>query len=968
MIEKKKVNSSKGFAKGLVTRSDIFQGNFDQSPNSMNIKWNFDGSIQKRPGCSSSNTVALGGTVTGGWLLDQSGLLSTGIISYWSMDDPTGGRFDKIGDCSLNEINTVGSITGIRSLAANFVYAESDGLLCITKSNNETGAIDFSFNTWIYLNSTSTTIERTILGKRDAAPDGQTVALFQLTGSQGTTNFTDSSIYNLTITTSGNPYIDTGQTAVGLPMMRLTGTNAYILTTTTSGLSLGTQDFTVEGFAILSRYPSGTAFFPFFDLGDYASHTGSALGIRYNGDNASPGQWTIFAKGVNTNTNVLINTLNLYHLVLERYNNTTRFYINGKSKMSFNDDTTNYSAQYGLRVGDSISNASDAKWAGWISQFRISKGIARYGGVDFDSPTQPFGIHNYEHWLYVNTNNYATFRVSSNGTVYNGTVQADSFGALNTATWYNINAWHSNGTHIGISVNLNTTTAPYTSGVRVGSAPLTFGFLSGSYGSGNQNYYDGCIDETGFWKKCISRNSEMVDLYGGGTGNTYSAGASNYTWSMFDFGASAIRWVTIAAGTGIYASSNCAATFVVISTTRTATYQYLDRSKNVLIATSDAYDVPLFWNGSTGTYAMTLAPDSAPAVKYSINYQGFLILLNSQLRKRGFWYVDENLQLTEPYTDTFDIPSTADDEITSAFVLNKFLYVSTKYKIYRVAFVGGNPDWSYLKIKDFGFVPRTVKLVSLKGGQVAVGLDWQRRMRVFDGGFDDLFLSNDIENDNKMCDFAMKKISLAGSGLVLCHAELDPNEQEYRLNVAIGADSTQTTHAILVNARSLSMYPYANQQYQAMCVAESANKQFLLASDRSGFIYILNSGNLDISTPIDDIYDSSVSYGNSPISVTKLNQANFFFEVRSCGTIYYKDRVDLESGFTKLKALTNVKGQAEITGAEQVISVLRTKDIQSVQNVYQFALTSSMSTAEPWKLVHYDVLSKELGIGLGNNG
>lgn len=539
----------------------------------------------------------------------------------------------------------------------------------------------------------------------------------------------------------------------------------------------------------------------------------------------------------------------------------------------------------------------------------------------------------------------------SAGINVSATLVANSFGALNTSTWYNVIAWHSNNSHIGVSVNLSVNTMAYTTGVFVGTA----NFYLGSTNSGNQVI--GRIDEVGIWNKVLSAQ-ERSDLYGGGSGNTFTNAVSAFGWAMFDFGATSIRWLTVAQGTGLIASSNLGTTFVNIASSRTQTYQYLDRSKNVLIATSDAYDVPLYWAGSTGTFAATLAPGSAPGVKYSINYQGFLVLLNSATRKRGFFYADENLQLTDPWTNSFDFPSSADDEVTTAFVLYKFLYVSTRYKLFRVAFVGGNPDWSFLKVKDFGFVPRTAKLMTVKGGQVVVGMDWQRRIRIFDG-YDDVFASDNVENFNGINPFAMTQISYAGSGLVVSHAEADLIEQEYRLNVAIGMASTQVTHAIVLNGRTLAMYPYSNQNYQAMCIAESNNQQHLMAIDRSGFVHILNSGNLDISRPINENYDSPILFKDIPGSVSKSQNNSLYFKSDSCGVVYYQDALNRSTTFSAARSLVN------LVGNENVVQVEAPLDVPATFNTYQFRLLSSSGTANPWKMTRWDFLQNTKGIGKG---
>lgn len=558
------------------------------------------------------------------------------------------------------------------------------------------------------------------------------------------------------------------------------------------------------------------------------------------------------------------------------------------------------------------------------------------------------------------------FSVGSSGAAI-ATVQASSFGAITFNAWNNIVAWF-NTAHIGISVNLSITTSLLSFAfTNTNNAPFVVGGTSLSDGtidpSAENAKMIGRVDEVGFWRKVLTAG-ERADLYAGGTGNAFTPALANGTipWYSFDFGAQNLRWVTVAMGSGLVASSNRGTTWVSIASSRTSTYQYLQRSKNVLIATSDAYDQPLYWAGSAGTFAIALAVGSAPLTKYSANYGGFLILLNSSTRKLGFFYADENLQLTDPWTSSFDIPSSLDDEITGSFILNKFLYVHTRYTIYLVQFVGGNPDWSYLKVRDYGYVARTVKISYLKGQQVAVGLDWDGRVRVFDGSADTI-ISDAVENDNGYCDFALSKLSRQGSGLIVSYAEVDTNEQEYRLGLAVGQGTTQTTHHLVLNTRTMSFYPYFNQPYNTMVMAQSNNQRVLLAFDRSGWCHILNSGNLDAGvSPINEVYDSPLIFKKTPTMVSKSHEIDLFFKKNSCGTVNYQDRTEMSSVFSKQNPMIELKS------TESNILLRRTEDVPSVQNIYQFRLTSSgnqTNAAIPWKLVRVDYLQQDLGLGKG---
>lgn len=945
MIKDVQPITSSDFNKGLVTRSDILKGDINASPNTMDVQWNFDSSLHKRLGCSSTNSLSIGSTAVASWIIDSNGTLSTNLSSYWNLNEPSGGRADSVAMSNLNDINSTGSISGIRGLAALFIAANSNAL--VTPSVNAlTGGPTFSISSWFYLNSTSGTAELPIVSKRDL--DAYTTLLLHCDGANSSGTFTDSSIYAHAISTSGTARVDTGQQKFGTGSVTLDAAS-YLNCGSNSDYAVGTGDFTIDFWVRFNTINTDNVL---FDM------TGNTFTLNYGPNDIGGFRLTLPGTHYDfLNNSLLISTW--YHIAITRSSTSLRFFLNGAqvgAAQTSNDNVTTNQ----FVVGDQIVGGAGLN--GWIDEFRLTKGVARWV-ASFTPPSAAYLGPVYEYYLYVNSNNNATFRVSSSGLVNDTTVQATSIGALNTSTWYNVIAWHSGNSHIGISVNLSVNTAPYTSGLFPGQTPFMLGSLSNTL----TGFMDGRIDETGFWNKILS-SQERSDLFGGGSGNTFTPGLSAFSWASFDFGASPTRWLTVANGTGILASSNRGVTFITIATSRTQTYQSLNRSNNVLIATSDAYDVPLYWAGSAGTFAATVAPGSAPGCKYSINYNGFLILLNSQLRKRGFFYANQNTQLTDPWTNSFDLPSSADDEITGAFVLYKFLYISTRYKLYRMAYVGGNPDWSYLEVKQWGYTPRTADILTLEqAGQVAIGLDWNARLRMFDG-FYDRFISNNIENDNKLCDFATNKISYAGSGLQVCHGLLNPVTQEYRLNVAIGSQSTQTTHAILLNARNNALYPYSNQQWQTMCVAESNNQRALMAFDRSGFCYILDSGNLDGVTAVAEVYDTPPLFTQSPEVVSKGHQLNLFFGVASCGTIYQQSRIDLSNQWGSQRPLSNAKGNTSLTGTENAIKILRTIDVKETYNTIQFRITSSSGTlnaANPWELDRLDFLQQGFGIGKG---
>ena len=654
-----------------------------------------------------------------------------------------------------------------------------------------------------------------------------------------------------------------------------------------------------------------------------------------------------------------------YHLAGSKESNAsnkTHLFLNGTIGTDGTHNTA-ITTTNAINIGRDTANTN--LLIGLLDNIRISKGVARYTAT-FNPPDTSGGIGpvsgSFEYSLHVGTDNLVTFEVSSSGLVADGSVKATSFGTVGTATWYNAICWYdSANAQIGVVVNESfPVISAYTAGIIASSSPLTLGAENTS------NYMDGRIDETAFWTKTIGSDALAV-MYNKGSGNTYTSSVDNSPWASFDFGASAIRWLTCAAGTGVYASSNLGLSWTAIATDRIATYQYFDRSKNVMIMTSNSYDNPLYWAGSQGTYAAIIGT-STPLAKYSVNFQGYLILLNTIDRKRSFNYIDENFQLSSTGWLNFDLPSSADDEITAVFILRRYLYVSTRYKIYRVSFVGGNPDWQYVEVKGWGFVPRTCKRVVITNnqqgqtntaysiGEVVIGLTYDRKVRIFDGSGDQI-LSNNVEKDNGMCEFALDKISYLGSGPLICFAEVDPIPNVYSLCVGIGQDSTQTTHFLNYDGRCQALYPYSNMLFNCMCIAESANRQFLMAFDRQGFCHMMNSGNLDGSaTPINDVFESPLMFEKTPSQSSKGHKTDLYFSSTTSGYLYYQDRTDFSNLYKHRRRFV-------INGSDPKIVHFESVDIPETYNSYQFRIGSSSGTKDPWRLQRYDHFTQGLGIG-----
>lgn len=118
------------------------------------------------------------------------------------------------------------------------------------------------------------------------------------------------------------------------------------------------------------------------------------------------------------------------------------------------------------------------------------------------------------------TNNRFSLIVSSNGTATT-TLDATSFGAASTSTWYFVMGWHDSVNNvIGISVNDVSNTASYSSGVFDSTAPFDIGRLLNN--TTPVYTFNGSIDEAAFWKNYVPNSTERTWLFNSGAARSYT--------------------------------------------------------------------------------------------------------------------------------------------------------------------------------------------------------------------------------------------------------------------------------------------------------------------------------------------------------------------------------------------------------------------------------------------------------------
>jgi hypothetical protein len=93
--------------------------------------------------------------------------------------------------------------------------------------------------------------------------------------------------------------------------------------------------------------------------------------------------------------------------------------------------------------------------------------------------------------------------------------------AASTATWYMVTVWHdATNNQLGISVKSagvdQSNTSAYSSGVNDDAEPLELGGSINAFA-----FYDGRMDEVGFWRKVLT-SDERTWLYNSGSGRSYT--------------------------------------------------------------------------------------------------------------------------------------------------------------------------------------------------------------------------------------------------------------------------------------------------------------------------------------------------------------------------------------------------------------------------------------------------------------
>ena len=205
-------------------------------------------------------------------------------------------------------------------------------------------------------------------------------------GTNGSTTITDNSPSPKTVTAFGNAQVST---AIADPFGNSTGviafdgTGDYLIPTASNDFALGTGLFTIECWVYIDSTQAATA--AIWGLGGAANNSIQLFTSQLSSNLL---RFNVFAGGFITASASLLNQW--VHVACVREGTgagQTKMYVNGISAGS-----TTYSASppsTALAIGRPYAELSQEHSKGFVDDFRITKGIARYT-ANFTPPTAPF--------------------------------------------------------------------------------------------------------------------------------------------------------------------------------------------------------------------------------------------------------------------------------------------------------------------------------------------------------------------------------------------------------------------------------------------------------------------------------------------------------------------------------------------------------------------------------------------------
>lgn len=212
------------------------------------------------------------------------------------------------------------------------------------------------------------------------------VLLLPFDDSNGSTAFTDYSLYTRAVTPFGNAQVSTVQSKFGGASAKFDGTGDYLSTPDATELHITSGDFTIEAWVYRASDTSpnvivlkGIA----LSVSEYTLFVGSNGYINFGIGVGANQSWFY-------STSYSLPTSSWKHIAVTKSGSTIRIFVDG-TQISLNSgetlSTPTETTTYPLYIGRDTNNP-DYDWDGYIDDLRITKGVARYTS-SFTPPSDP---------------------------------------------------------------------------------------------------------------------------------------------------------------------------------------------------------------------------------------------------------------------------------------------------------------------------------------------------------------------------------------------------------------------------------------------------------------------------------------------------------------------------------------------------------------------------------------------------
>jgi len=215
--------------------------------------------------------------------------------------------------------------------------------------------------------------------------DDFTVLLLHMDGSNGSTTFTDSSLYSHTVAVQSNAQVSTAQSKFGSASAAFDGGSDCLLLDGSDNFAFGSGDFTVEAFIRWSAQDAQHKNF-------YDSRPSSSADDDYPCLQLTNAGVLRFLRGdvvVITGPTLSLNTW--YHVAVAREDGVSRLFLDGVVVGSATDATAYRNGANRPVIGSQGKDTTDHEFQGWIDELRVSKGIARWT-ANFTPPSAAYSI------------------------------------------------------------------------------------------------------------------------------------------------------------------------------------------------------------------------------------------------------------------------------------------------------------------------------------------------------------------------------------------------------------------------------------------------------------------------------------------------------------------------------------------------------------------------------------------------